>query len=83
MSRGGHKAGRNREEYLNAFPQLRRFLNECVVCHETGYNPEEIKKKQGKFFQARFREYFHPLELNESGVCPECERRLASTENES
>jgi|KBSMisStandDraft_5_1062788.scaffolds.fasta_scaffold208441_3 hypothetical protein len=80
MSRCGHKPGRGKEEYLNAFPRLRKFLNQCVVCQETGYDPERIKKKEGKYFQARVREYFHPLEVNESGVCLECARRLASHE---
>jgi hypothetical protein len=83
MSRGGHKPGRDKEEYLNSFPGLRRFLNRCVVCQETGYDPEKMKKKQGKYFQARIREYFHPLQVNESGVCSDCARRLASHENES
>jgi hypothetical protein len=78
MSRSGHKPGRGKEEYLNAFPRLRKFLNQCVVCQETGYDPERIKKKEGKYFQARIREYFHPLEVNDRGVCSECARRLVS-----
>jgi hypothetical protein len=77
MSRFGHKPSRGKEEYLNAFPQLRRFLNQCVVCKETGYDAEKMEKKQGKYFQARIREYFHPLEVNNEGVCSDCARRLA------
>lgn len=81
MSRGGHKPGRDKEEYLNAFPRHRRFLNQCVVCQETGYDPEKMKTKQGKCFQAHIREYFHPLEVDGGGVCSDCVRRLASHES--
>ena len=73
MSRGGHKPGRGKEEYLNAFPRLRRFLNQCLVCQQMGYDPEKMKTKEGKYFQARIREYFHPLEVNEIGICSDCE----------
>jgi hypothetical protein len=83
MSRWEHKPGRDKEEYLNAFPRLRRFLNQCVVCQETGYDPEKMKTKQGKYFQARIREYFHPLEVNAAGVCSDCARRLAPHQHES
>ena len=83
MARFGHKPGRGKEAYLNAFPKLRRFLTQCVVCQKIGYDPERIKQKQGRYFQERIREYFHPLQLNESGVCSDCARRLAPQEHES
>jgi len=83
VSRYGHKPGRGKEEYLNAFPRLRKFMNQRVVCQEMGYDPEKVVKKRGKYFQARIRECFHPLEVNESGVCSDCARRLASHEGDS
>jgi len=76
MRKSQHKPGRGKAEYVNAFPGLRKFLNQCVVCQQTGYDPERIDRKEGKYFLARIREYFHPLKVNEIGVCRDCEKRL-------
>ena len=27
------------EEYINAFPRLKKWINECLCCHEKGYKP--------------------------------------------
>ena len=69
------KTGRNKTEWLNAFPKFRKFLNQCVVCQETGYDPVKLKTKQGKFFHKRAREFFHPLEVNELSICTGCSNR--------
>jgi hypothetical protein len=31
--------------------------------------------KQGRIFQKRLREWFHPLEVNEAGICTDCVTR--------
>ena len=30
--------GNEGEEYINAFPKLKKWINECLCCHEKGYN---------------------------------------------
>lgn len=33
------------EEYLTMYPKLRKWINECIVCHAKGYKlniPQEI-----------------------------------------
>lgn len=67
MDRKGRK-----EAWLEEFPGFRKFLNQCVVCQETGYDPERLKQKRGAGFQANAREFFHALTVNESGVCTKC-----------
>ena len=32
------------EEYITAFPKFRKWINECICCHEKGYNPAMPEK---------------------------------------
>jgi DnaJ-class molecular chaperone len=61
-----------REAWLKAFPGFRKFVNQCVVCQETGYDPEKLKAKRGFGFQKNAREFFKPLTVNEQGICTTC-----------
>ena len=61
-----------REAWLQEFPSFRKFLNQCVVCQELGYDPERLETKRGFGFQKNAREFFHPLTVNEYGICPQC-----------
>lgn len=36
--------GNEGEEYIKAFPKLKKWINECVCCHEKGYNPSMPEK---------------------------------------
>lgn len=49
------------EEYINAFPKLRKWINECLCCHEKVYNIKRL---------------FKPLLLNQDGLCLQCEKVL-------
>ena len=71
------KTDRDKTEWLNAFQGFRKYLNQCVVCQETGYDPVKIEKKEGLYFKAKAMEFFHPLEVNEIGVCSICAERMA------
>lgn len=61
-----------REAWLQEFPAFRKFLNQCVVCQHTGYDPEKLKAKHGVGFQKNAREFFQPLIVDQRGVCPTC-----------
>ena len=61
-----------REAWLQEFPAFRKFLNQCVVCQETGYDPEKLRTKRGSGFQKNAREFFKPLLINEHGICERC-----------
>lgn len=60
------------DAWLAEFPQFRKYLNQCVVCQQVGYDPDKLKRKHGFGFQKNAREFFHPLTLNEVGVCTKC-----------
>jgi hypothetical protein len=62
--------------WLNAFPGVqKKFLNQCVICQEVGYDPEKIKKKEGLGFQINLKKFFRPLEINDIGICADCAKR--------
>ena len=70
------KTGRDREQWLNAFQGFKKYLNQCVICQDIGYDPVNIEIKEGLFFKDKAVEYFHPLTVNEIGLCPDCAERF-------
>lgn len=70
------------EEYLILYPALRRWINECAICHSLGYKPdmpEEIYTF-GPVAAKNLRHYFKPLALNKGGICEACSK-LAGKNN--
>lgn len=64
------------EEYINKFPKLNKWINECNCCHEKGYNPampDKISVVEGSLEVYYIKKYFKPLFLNEDGICKTCE----------
>ena len=58
------------EEYIQAFPKFKKWINECVCCHAKGYNPEmpdKITVVEGSLEVYFIKKYFKPLKLNEHG----------------
>ncbi len=64
-----------RDNWLDSFPGVRKkFLNQCVVCQEIGYDPEKIEAKEGRYFKVYIQKYWHALPVNDLGICEICER---------
>jgi hypothetical protein len=70
------KTGRDRTEWLNEYQGFKKYLNQCVMCQEKGYDPVKIDAKEGKYFKVKAMEYFLPLTVNEIGLCPACAERI-------
>lgn len=67
------------EEYIAAFPKYKKWINECLCCHEKGYDPampEKISIVEGSLEVYYIKKYFKPLSINEYGLCPICERLI-------
>ena len=65
------------EEYINKFPKLKKWINECSCCHKKGYKPElpeKISTVEGSLDVYYIKKYFLPLKLNEEGYCLQCEK---------
>ena len=76
------KSNRERDEWLNAYQGFKKYLNQCVSCQEIGYDPVKIELKEGLYFKKRAMEYFHPLTLNETGLCSICAEITAGPGND-
>ncbi len=69
-------------DYLKKYPKLKKWMNTCVCCGNTGYDPdmpEDLTRNcgQGEFVTAaapNIRRYFKPLRVNEAGMCETCEK---------
>lgn len=71
------------EDYINAFPRLKKWINECVCCHAKGYKPEmpdKISIVEGCSDVHHIKKYFEPLEVNKNGLCKVCEK-LQNSQN--
>lgn len=67
------------EKYIDTFPNLRKWINECVCCHRKGYKPElpeTISIVEGAQDVFYLKKYFKPLSINEQGLCEVCEKIL-------
>lgn len=63
------------EEYLEAFPKLKKWINECVCCHCKGYNPEmpeHISAVEGNMASYFIKKYFEPLKIDNDHLCERC-----------
>lgn len=65
--------GKKREQnlYLKNYPELHKWINECVVCHAKGYNPQ-IELKEEKIAGNNLKSILPPLEVNELSMCAIC-----------
>ena len=73
------------QRYLDKYPRLMKWMNQCVSCQAIGYKPEmpdsaeshrELRLKQtpsegAEFMNIRYR--FKCLPLNEHGLCDVCQ----------
>lgn len=64
------------ENYIRAFPETKKWINECICCHKKGYKPdmpETINSPWGKTVKAnQIRKYFKPLAVNADSLCEVC-----------
>ncbi len=73
------KTGRDREAWLNEYQGFKKYLCQCVMCQSIGYDPVKIDIREGLFFKKKMMEYFHPLTVNETGLCPGCVERVEAS----
>lgn len=69
------------DAYLDAYPEMRRWINECTTCHDRGWNPSLPDRLTARASGGEItiggahtlRRYFpRPLTLDEHGRCPVC-----------
>ena len=62
--------------YLQAYPSLRKWINECSACHTMGYKPEMPKHIGGELSCAGaiIRKTLNPMDVDEMGFCSTCSK---------
>jgi len=71
----------DKEQYLKSYPEVRRWLNECMICHSVGYKtamPEKIYPGQ---MVENIRMFFSPLEVNDISICNDCFRHWGNSKD--
>ncbi len=70
-------------DYIRQFPKLKKWMNTCICCGSTGYNPDLPKELTANWGQGEYttasaryiRKYFRPMKVNELGMCEICEKQ--------
>lgn len=66
--------------YIQQYPGLKKWLNTCICCGQSGYKPElpeTLINKWGKTAAAyNIRKYFRPMKVNEVSICGDCQKVL-------
>ena len=67
---------RDGDLYLRMYPQLEKWLNQCLACQRRGYKPELPSQIHPGVAAQHLREYFDELPLNQDGLCHQCAKHL-------
>jgi hypothetical protein len=58
--------------YLQDYPRLRKWINQCVACQRLGHKPG-LPEQLGKGRAAHhLRKYFPEMAVDASGLCDQC-----------
>ena len=70
---------RDGNDYLTMYPELRRWINQCVACQSEGFEPTMPDEARGA---RNLRRYFPPLSTNELQLCEQCASVLSRTSSD-
>lgn len=65
-------AKNGRELYLKQYPEIKRWLNQCIICQTVGYKPDLPNRIYAGVMAQNIRKYFSVLSVNELSICDEC-----------
>ena len=68
------------DSYVNAFPELRKWIRVCPLCGAKGYDPEMPDSVGGSLdprYAARYiKGSLNPLEVDDMGICLVCAKYI-------
>ena len=69
-------ASRNRDKeiYSKQYPEMEKWLNECMVCHTFGYKPNLPEQIHPGVLAENIRKLYNVLKLNQIGICEDCSK---------
>ena len=78
MHKFDRKRGKSEGDlYIEGYPRLSKWINECKCCHRRGYKPdlpEQIGVVEGNLASYNIKKYYQPLALDENGYCDVCNK---------
>jgi hypothetical protein len=58
--------------YLQDYPRLRKWINQCVACHRIGHRPDMPKQIGPGVAAQNLRRYFPKMAVDAAGLCEQC-----------
>ena len=65
-----------KENYIKQYPQVQKWINQCIICQTEGYNPAMPEHIFPGLLAENIRKFFSPFNVNELSVCEVCEIHL-------
>ena len=65
---------RDKENYSKQYPEIEKWLNECMVCHTIGYKPNLPEQIHPGILAENIRKSYNVLKLDEIGICEDCSK---------
>jgi hypothetical protein len=65
-------------EYLKRYPDLLRWMNQCIACGSRGYRPDlpENIRPYPSHGARTLRQHYQPLPVDDVGLCEQCRAAL-------
>ena len=64
---------RNGEVYLKMYPEMRKWIRQCISCQNYGYLPNMPDEARGA---RNLKKYFRPFDVNDLGICDQCQKHI-------
>jgi hypothetical protein len=62
--------------YLQDYPRLRKWINQCVACQELGNKPDMSVQIGPGVASQNLRRFFRAMWVNAAGLCEQCARAI-------
>ena len=66
---------KEKEQYIKMYPEARKWLNECIICHSIGYKPEMPEDIYPGRLAQNIRKLYPVQNVNDISICDECARQ--------
>ena len=60
-------------EYLKMYPEMKKWVKQCVACQIHGYDPNMPNDARGA---RNIKAYFPPIEFSDIGLCDQCNEHV-------
>lgn len=67
---------REQKIFLKEHPDIKRWLNQCIICGTTGYKPELPETIFPGLLAENIRKLFKPLSVDDLNICEQCGKYL-------